>query len=156
MANMLEKGGKCYVQFLINVKKIFLSCQVAISESHCTDQRSQYLHWSFSPDTAKHKGNAFPLVTSEICRTEQQEFLRKASVLNPTESCHLAARTQPVVCRRGVLSSNSCAVCERQRLTSTSQHGTDAWHFRGAKEVIAFRWGGWRSRLTNLTPRCWN
>lgn len=79
--------------------------------------------------------------------TEQQEFLRKASVLNPTESCHLAARTQPVVCRRGVLSSNSCAVCERQRLTSTSQHGTDAWHFRGAKEVIAFRWGGWAQQI---------
>lgn len=95
----------------------------------------------------KHKGNVFPFVTSEIYRksfqpTLQQEFLRKASVLNPTESCHLAPRTQPVVLRRRVLSSNSCSVCKRQRLTSTSQHAADTRHFGGVEEVIAFRWGG--------------
>lgn len=86
MANMLEKGGRCYVQFLINVKKIFLSWQVAISESHCTDQRSQYLHWSFSPDAAKHKGNAFPLVTSEICRKSFQPTSSHRTTRIPPQS----------------------------------------------------------------------
>lgn len=78
----------CFVFFCFFLKLVgcYFMERFCFPESHCRDQRSQYLHWSFSPDTAKHKGNAFPLVTSEICRKSFQPTSSHRTTRIPQQS----------------------------------------------------------------------